>query len=284
MSYNSFKNAYKEKVNNNNTVVSNPKFLLQREAFMYTRVSLIIQKDKKLAGESISLDHQDYQIKEYCEKNNITIVEKFVDASKSGKNIEDRPALCDMLNKLKTRKNMVVICSQVSRLSRNAEDLLKINRKIQKRQATLIILDLPLDPGSLQGEMLLGIMGTIVTLERKANNQKISESMLVASREGKLIKCPKFGYSVVNKEYVENPEEQKIISYIKILLENEPDILPSHITRELKEHGCVNKKGNPLCLTTVISILRELNNPTMPAIIEKQKKDKENKLSTNLQN
>jgi hypothetical protein len=121
-------------------------------------------------------------------------------------------------------------------------------------------------------------MGTIVTLERKANNKKISDSMLTASREGKLIKCPKFGYSVVNKEYVENPAEQKIISAIKMMIQNEPDVSPSQVTRELKDHGYVNKKGNPLCLTTVMSIMKEMTNPTMPAMIEKQRKEKEVRL------
>ena len=136
---------------------------------------------------------------------------------------------------------------------------------------------MPISPSSPQGEMLLALLGSVVTLERKQNNLKISQCMSNAAKEGKLITCPKFGQSVENKLYVENPEEQKIIAYIKALLDYDPTMTAGPITRELKDKGFVSKKGKPVHITTVQSIMEELKNPTMPQKIEKQIKELEGK-------
>lgn len=245
----------------------------QGAAFAYTRVSLILDKNKKLTGESISLDNQDQLIEEYCKNNNLVIVGRYSDPNVSGKDIEHRKGLQSLLQDL--RKNIVVVCSQISRLSRNTEDLLGICRVIQKEGARLVLLDLKEDPHSSQGQFMLSLFGGIATMERTTNNQRISQCMRNASKEGKLIKCPKFGYSVVNKEYVENHEEQKVIEYIKALLEYDPDMLPNSITTDLKEKGFKNKKGNPLHVTTVQSIIREIKTPTIQPMMERMKKQKE---------
>ena len=289
-SYNAMKNALRQKMidksdnkispisteNINKSLdipkINEPKTILkpgQKGAFVYSRVSHIYNKDDRDNNESISLDHQDHAITTYCHKNNYVILEKFVDASIGGASIKGRPGMEALLDKL--RKNIVVICSTVSRLSRNTEELLSINRRIQAAGAELVVLDMPISPSSIQGEMLLSMLGSFATMERKQNNLKISECMKNASRDGKLIKAPKFGFSVVNKQYVENPEQQKAITYIKMLLEHDPDLLAGRITRELHENGFVNRKGKPIHVTTVQSIMREIKNPTMPQIMEKQK-------------
>lgn len=277
----SFKNAYNKKITVN---ASNTKYednmltedgVLKKGAYMYTRVSLILDKEKQITGESISLDHQDHQITEYCKKNNLIILAKYSDPNVSGKDIDSRKGLQAMFREL--RKGIVVVCASVSRLSRNNEDLLCINRTIQEHGAELVLLDMPMSPSTPQGTAFLSLIGTMVQLERQQNNLKISQCMANAAREGKLIKCPKFGYSVVNKLYVEHPEEQKIINYIKLLLEYDSSLTPGPISRELKEKGFVNKKGNPIHVTTIKSILKEINDPTMPQIFEKQKQESEKK-------
>lgn len=292
MSFNVKKNAYKKNIINNTVVInsgentstlpdikndtnmdiSKPLLLPgQKGCYFYTRVSLILDKEKKVNKESFSIDHQDRQITEYCEKYNLVILEKFSDPNISGKNIDDRPGLLNMLSKV--HKGIVVICSSVSRLSRDTEDLLCINRTIQSKGGELIILDMPISPSTLQGEMLLSIVGSLATLERKQNNLKISQCMANMSRENKLIKCPRFGYRVVNKQYVENEKEQEIILYVKTLLETEPDMLPGRIAKELADNKYTNKKGNPIHIQTIQSIIREINNPTIQPFIEKQKQE-----------
>lgn len=276
----SLKNDYRKKiavntakVKYNDVPVFNEDGSVKKFAFTYSRVSLILDKEKKLTGESISLDHQDKQINDYCEKNNLVIISRFSDPNVSGKDILSRKGLTAMLEQL--RKGIVVVCASISRLSRNTEDLLCINRTIMEHGGELILLDVPMALNSISGEAYLGMIGTMVTMERKQNNLKISQCMANAAKEGKLIKCPKFGYNVVNKQYVLNEEEQKVIEYIKALLEHDFSLRPGPISRELKEQGFLNKKGKPVSFSTIQSIMNELANPTMPAIMEKQRLETE---------
>lgn len=279
----SLKNDYRKKIavntaktKYNDIPILNEDGSAKKFAFTYSRVSLILDKEKKLTGESISLDHQDRQITDYCEKNNLVIIGRFVDPNLSGKDIDSRKGLKAMLEQL--RKGIVVVCASISRLSRNTEDLLCINRTIMEHGGELILLDVPMALNSISGEAYLGMIGTMVTMERKQNNLKISQCMANAAKEGKLIKCPKFGYSVVNKQYVFNESEQRVIEYVKALLEYDPSLRPGPITRELETQGFLNKRGKPVHFSTVQSIMNELENPTMPAIMEKQRLEAELKL------
>lgn len=276
----------------------------QKYGLLYCRVSLVLDENLLVKGETMSTDHQYALMEDYCIKNNIIVLEKFNDLSISGKNITDRPALQNLLSKLD--KNMVVICENVARLSRETNDLMYIYKLIKSHGAELIILDMSLEPNSPQlsmftrmmkafykmsdpnfdgpiniptsldtpeGQLYLEMMGECATLSRKETGLKISRCMAEAAKQGKLRKCPKFGYQVINKLYVEKPEEQKVISYIKALLEYDTSLMPGPITRELNEQGFTNTKGKPLHVSTVQSILREIQNPTMPEIMQKQEEE-----------
>jgi site-specific DNA recombinase len=276
----------------------------QKYALLYCRVSLVLDNALLLKGETMSTDHQYAIMEEYCSKNNLIVSEKFNDLSISGKNIKDRPALQKLLSKLD--KNIVVICENVARLSRETSDLMYIYKLIKSHGAELVLLDMSLDqnspqlsmyismmtafnkthnpdfngpvnmPNSLdspEGQLFLQMLGEIATLNRKENGNKISRCMNEAAKQGKLIKCPKFGYKVINKLYVEVPEEQKVIAYIKALLEYDSSLTAGPIARELKEQGFINKKGKPMHISTVQSIMREIQNPTMPQIMLKQQEE-----------
>lgn len=259
----SLKAAYKKKVELN--IVPNVGLLPgQKYAFLYTRVSLILDKDQKKNGESNSLVQQDTQLTDYCQNNNLIILDKYSDPSIGGATIKKRPGLIKMLEELK--RGIVVVVSTVSRLSRNTEDLLYINRTIMEKGAELIILDLPVPASTPMGEMMLSLLGSLVTMERKQNNIKISQTMLSMKKEGTLITRPKYGYRLVDKKYVEDEDEQKVINAVRILLDDDPDISTNAIIRALDEVGFKNKKGNKFHISTVESIIKEINNPTVKQI------------------
>lgn len=275
----------------------------QKYGLLYCRISLILDREKLLEGKTMSTEHQYAIMEEYCQKNDIIILEKFNDLSISGKNISDRPALRDLLSKLD--KNMVVICENVARLSRNTEDLMYIYKLIKSREAELVILDISLDSDgpqiqmytrmmqaynkyhwpesnigvkiptsfdSPEGQLYLQLLGEYATLTRIETGNKVSKCMNEAIKKGTVRTKPKFGYKIENKSYVEIPEEQKIIKYIKALLEYDPKLTASQISRGLNKQGFVNKKGHVLHVSTIDSIVREIQNPTMPALIEKYNK------------
>lgn len=260
----SLKAAYKKKIEVKiDGKIVPPLGNFESYAFGYTRISTKLQLDGH------SLDHQDHQINDYCKKNNLLLIEIFTDAAISGANAINRLELQRMISLI--QEGIVVIVSSVSRLSRNTEQLLEINRKIKEKKGSLKILDLAVDLNSSQGECLLTVLGSFVTLERTQSNARISLVMNDMSKHGTLIKKPKYGYRVVNRKYVEEEKEQAVITCVKILLKDNPDICMGEIIRELTEANFLNKKGNPFHISTIQSIIREIQHPTIQPIIDNYK-------------
>ncbi len=225
----------------------------QRYGYLYSRVSTQYQADK-----GHSLDHQDKQLTDYCEKNNIIILEKFSDEGISGRSIERRHSLVRMLENLKP--NYVVVCSNCSRLSRDTQDLLDINKRIEKANASLIILDIQLDTTTPIGRMILTLMSSLNQFEVEQTSDRVSKVMNHLSKEGKLITKPCYGYVRVNKELVEKPDEQIVIQIVKNLLKEYPDLNNNQITNILNKRGFTNRKEKPFHASTVKSIIENINN------------------------
>lgn len=87
-------------------------------------------------------------IEEYCKLNNIVVTDEYFDDN--GYSLDEQPELQKLLTKLK--KDDVMICSTVTQISWNLEQLLKIKRIIYKQKAKLIILDNPSSISTLTGE------------------------------------------------------------------------------------------------------------------------------------
>ena len=88
-------------------------------------------------------DYQETSLINYCQNNNIDIVDQFIDDSSD----TNQPELQRMLHSLKP--SMCVVCASMNRLSRNVKDVLKIFDTINKSNASLISLDMsnvPLEP------------------------------------------------------------------------------------------------------------------------------------------
>lgn len=86
-------------------------------------------------------------IDKYCKFNNVIVTYNYSDDN--GYSLDEQPELQKLLEKLK--KDDVVICSTVTQISWNLEELLKIKRLIYKK-AKLIILDNPSSLSTLTGE------------------------------------------------------------------------------------------------------------------------------------
>jgi DNA invertase Pin-like site-specific DNA recombinase len=223
----------------------------QRMGYIYTRVSTTMQKD-----QGHSLEQQDYQLTEYCKKNNIVIIEKYEDSALSGKTINKRPAIQRMIADLKP--NVVVLCATLSRLSRNTHDLLSIHNLIQKAKAELIILDVNIDTTTPAGRMMLTLLGSFAQFEVEQTSERTSKVMSHLSRQGKLKNTPKYGYQRVDGQIVPKEDEQIVIQMITLIIKENPNISINKITTILNNKGFTNRKNNPFHATTVNSIIRNL--------------------------
>ena len=89
----------------------------------YVRVSTDDQRDN-----GYSIDSQLRMIKEYCEKNDYSIVDVYKDAGHSGKDLM-RPEMQRLLADIKSKKIDKLIAIKVDRLTRNMKNIRENNNK-----------------------------------------------------------------------------------------------------------------------------------------------------------
>lgn len=224
-----------------------------RPAFIYMRVSTSMQYE---TGHSLA--QQESALIDYCLKNNLYIVDKFVEVISGGS--MEREELKRMLRSLKP--GYCVIATAVSRLSRNIEDLLEINKIIQKSKASLILLDISVDTSTTTGKILLAMLGSVSEMERKQISDRVSNVMQHLKKTGELKCKPHYGWGRNNKgELYKKPDEQAVIDMIRIIVKNDPDITVGKIVRILHEKGFTNRKQKKFHISTVESIMKYNNVP-----------------------
>ena len=107
------------------------------------------------------LDRGITAIKEYCEKNNLTLDEMFTDQM-TGKSF-NRPDY-QTLKRMAKKKGDIIIISELDRLGRNKEDTLKELQHFKGLDVRLMILEIPttlVDYSALDNTMANMIMETI---------------------------------------------------------------------------------------------------------------------------
>lgn len=236
----------------------------QKQAFLYTRVSTMNQKN-----DGFSLEVQNAQLRKYCEDRNFQVLHLFEDGGLSGGEMKNRPQLLLMLSSLKP--GYYVVCASLSRLSRNMEQLLHIVKLIQDAKAELILLDLNIDTSTPVGRMSLLVMGSISEFERNQTRERVGNVMAHLRSENRLICKPMYGWTRKKGGELERKEdEQLVIEMIKLIVKNNPDISINRITSTLNKKGFTNRNKKSFHATTILSIVQ---NNDIPVKFVKHKVD-----------
>src|SRR6056297_3514902 len=142
----------------------------KRKAAAYIRVST----DRQVGGESLSVQRKG--IKQYCNANNIELVNEYSDEGISGGNVKDRHALLQCLNDGIQGKFDTLIVWNLSRFGRNARELLNNHDELKKHGITLISIKENLDFGNRYGSAMLGMFAIMAQLENDIRRETMYES------------------------------------------------------------------------------------------------------------
>ena len=204
---------------------------------VYVRVSTDDQRNN-----GYSIDSQLRMIKEYCEKNDYSIVDVYNDAGHSGKDLM-RLEMQRLLADIKSKKIDKLIAIKVDRLTRNNYDGFWLLNYCEEHDVKIELILEPYDVSTANGEMIFGMNLVFGQRERKeigARTKRAMEEM--ALKHIHPSKAP-FGY-IRNSETgyleVEAIEAEVVKEIFKLCKESKST---RSIATILKEENAYLKQG-----------------------------------------
>lgn len=130
-------------------------------AVYYTRVSTVDQ-----AASGYSLGAQQKVIAEYCDKKGYQLIGGYSDEGISGKSIDQRPQLQDLLEDSRNDEFDVVVIWKSSRLSRSLIDTLSIIEELNQHEVALESVSEKMETKTPTNRFMVQMISSMNELER----------------------------------------------------------------------------------------------------------------------
>ena len=132
------------------------------ETAIYVRVST-----EEQAQEGFSIRAQEQKLKDYTKIKDWSIYKVYADEGISGKNIEERPAINEMIEDIKKGEIKNVLVFKIDRLTRSTADLIYLIELFNKHNCAFNSLMESIDTQSPAGRMFIKIIGIFAEFERE---------------------------------------------------------------------------------------------------------------------
>ena len=186
-------------------------FVKKKNCYIYTRVSTSMQVD------GFSLDAQREKLRKYAEFQEFTIAGEYSDEGRSGKSIEGRPQLQEMLSDIAECKDDIefVLVFKLSHFGRNAADVLNSLQQMQDYGVNLICVEDGIDSSKDSGKLMISVLSAVAEIERENILVQTMEGRKQKAREGKWNGgFAPYGYKLVDGELKIAEDEAEIICVI----------------------------------------------------------------------
>lgn len=226
---------------------------------IYCRVSTIEQ-----AEEGYSIEEQERVQVEYCKFNGYEVYKVYSDRGISGKSIEKRPAMKELLRDAEDKKFDMVIAWKINRIARKMLDLLKIVDLLDHNGIAFKSYSESFETETPMGKFSLQMMGAVGELERGTIAQNVKFGMIARAREGRWNGNVIIGYDLVQREASTNKKRKDTELVIN---EKEAEIVRlifdmyskgngyKSIANYVNKFGYRTKRGNTFSLTAIKDIL-----------------------------
>lgn len=172
---------------------------------LYCRVSTIEQ-----AEEGYSIGEQERILIEYCNQHNYTVYRTYADKGISGKDIEHRPAIQELLYDASEKKFNMVISWKINRMSRKLSDAIKIVETLEKYGITYRSYSEPFETDTPAGRMQFQMMALIGEFERSTIAQNVKMGMCAKAKQGEWCGgVAPLGYKWISMEKNEKSSRKK---------------------------------------------------------------------------
>ncbi|WP_094869776.1 recombinase family protein [Paenibacillus sp. VTT E-133280] len=229
-----------------------------RRVAIYVRVST-----EEQAEHGYSIDAQLKTLTDYSKLYNYEIYREYVDRGISGKSMDNRFELQQMLQDAKNNLFDTVLVWKFNRLARNAEHLSQIVNILNKNNVAFMSMTEQFDTSTSHGKFMLHIMGAVGQLERDTIVDNVKMGHKQRARTGKHNGKLPLGYRSV-EDIVNGVRSRE--SKVEIVPEEEVIILKiferfatgrgfKSIANELNHEGYVTRSGGAFSISGVKEIL-----------------------------
>jgi site-specific DNA recombinase len=149
-----------------------------KRVVIYTRFS-----PRPNADLSLSCDVQEKKAREYCEYREWDVRSVYRDKGVSGKSLLNRPELRRAIREV-LEYQCVMVCYDMSRLSRSVRDLCELSARLDKRGCELVLLRENVDTRTATGRVFFHIMAALAQFERERTGER-TRAMFKYFRENK---------------------------------------------------------------------------------------------------
>ena len=195
---------------------------------------------KSRVSESDELDRQVRLVKDYCKTKGYTIHKVFAEV---GSSVDaDRPEYTALLNLLNKHKNCTIVVTDLDRLSRHTV-ILGLFQQLCKEQGHLVELTngTVYNYSDYTDSFTSDIIASVSAYIYKQTSAKLYRGLKQAQKEGKRVGAKLFGYNIVNKRLVVNPEQADIVRRVfKLIAEG---ISTAEVVRILKQDDIRTNTG-----------------------------------------
>lgn len=158
-------------------ITANPQ---AKRVAIYTRVSTTEQ-----ALDGYSIEAQETLGKQFCEFNGHIVYKVYSDKGISGKSIEARSAMKEMLKDAKDKKFDMVITWKINRIARNTLELLQIVDLLEKNNIVFKSYTENFETETPSGKFALQMLGAVGELERGQIAQNVKLGCMSRAKEGR---------------------------------------------------------------------------------------------------
>ncbi len=218
-------------------------------ALGYCRVSTDEQ-----AREGVSLEAQQARIREFCERQGLSLADVLVDAGESAKTL-DRPALQALLARVRAGDVGAVIVTKLDRLSRHTRDLLALVEDVLRPNGVeLVSLSEQLDTRTPAGVLMLTMLGAVAQMEREQIGERTRAALAYKRARGERLGTTPLGFRTPSPGAPPEPDREELTAVLYILRRRDEGAPYRTIAAELLWSGYCTKRGGHWHPSTVRAV------------------------------
>lgn len=216
-----------------------------KTAIIYARYSSERQTEQSIEGQlRVCYD--------YAEKNNILVVDTYIDRAMTGTN-DNRLSFQKMLHDSNKRAWDMVLVYKLDRFSRNKYEM-AMHKKTLKDNGIKLVSAMENIPDTPEGIILESLLEGMAEYYSAELSQKVRRGMNESRQKGQFTGGHVvYGYSVSNKKILINEAEADIVRLI--FKRYASGVFVKDIIAELSEKGIYNRNGKPFAINTIHHIL-----------------------------